>query len=65
MSKAIQKSYKFDVKKETNFHEIVRLGIEICNYPGKINWKSLAKIKKDIKNRADYYEIPDNVYENV
>jgi hypothetical protein len=58
-------SYKFNVAKETNFHELIRLGIEVCKYPGKINWKTLAKFKRDIKNQVDYFEIPQDLYNDV
>ena len=59
------KSYRFDVKKESNFHEIIRLGRDICLYPNQINARSLKKLKDNIKQNVDYFDIPPEVYNNI
>ena len=65
MVRPSQKAYRFVTKTETNFHEIIRLGVAVCNYPGKLNFHGLAKIKKSIKDNPDYFTIPEDAYNDV
>ena len=57
----VSRSLRFETGKETNFFEILQLGLLYAHYPKKINWKSIKKFKEVILSQQKTFNIPPEI----
>jgi hypothetical protein len=54
----VSRSLRFDTENETNFFQILQLGLLYAHYPKKINWKIIRRFKEVISTSQKTFNIP-------
>jgi len=54
----VSRSLRFETENDTNFFEILQLGLVYAHYTKKITWKSIKKFKDVILRQKKTFNIP-------